>query len=172
MFPFLLIAASASLTVQEGDDRLVEHPPVSWSLTEGRDPITDLPTASASSRSESGKDRIVVRCDGVGEPVLSVQFISDRYLGGSDERNVTLRFNDLAAIDSLWEYTTKGAFNRNRRTVGSTAALLSQDGQLRVRAWRYDDQPIDAHFILKGGAEKIAKVFNACGYPVPVPGRP
>lgn len=47
-----------------------------WVLTEKVDPVTDLRSASASVSSINGDDRLVVKCDGVGEPVVSVQFIT------------------------------------------------------------------------------------------------
>lgn len=143
-----------------------------WVLTEKVDPVTDLRSASASVSSINGDDRLVVKCDGVGEPVVSVQFITKRYLGGSGDRPVTIRFNQAPPLTFDWEYTSKGAFNRDEKLVRSVANLIAKSDQVFVRAFNYEEQPVDGSFVVTDGESSLRTVFRACGYAFDQPVKP
>jgi hypothetical protein len=135
-----------------------------WVLIEKRDPVTDLRSASTAVLSTSGEERLVVKCDGVGEPVVSVQFITKKYLGGSNERAVTIRFNQAPPLTLDWEYTSKGVFNRDEKVVRSIANLIAKSEHVLIRAYNYEDQPVDGAFSVAGGESQLRTVFRACGY--------
>ena len=135
-----------------------------WSITQSTDPATDLPIVSASVRSSSGAERLVIRCDGVGEPVVSVQFITARYLGGGEERPVTIRFDQGPPMTFDWEYTSKGVYNRDEKLVRALGNLLARSNRVLVRAYNYEEQPVDGAFLVSGGEATIRRVFAACNY--------
>lgn len=152
MLLLLLVTLQAATVVPE------------WTLSETRDAVTDLPVASASLRSISGSERLVVRCDGAGEPVVSVQFLPRRYLGISGSRSVTVRIDELPPVETEWERGSQGTFNREPEVVRSLANLIARAHRVVVRAWNYENQPIDGIFQVAGGEPRLRRVFELCGY--------
>ena len=149
----LLLAVSAQ--AQEG----------TWVYSEAKDAVTDLPTARAAVRSMDGSSSLVVKCDGAGEPVVSVQLIQPRFLG-TGERKLTYRFDELPAVDLQADYTSKVAYTAYDGVVVPLAALLKGNHRVLVRAWDYRDQPVDVMFQVAGGKEPVEKVLSTCHYPL------
>jgi len=136
-----------------------------WAVSIRVDPVSDEATGSATLVSPNS-DRLVFACNGVGETTLSVQYLPRGYLGSSPNL-VTIRFDrDEPFTSVLWEYTSKGAYTVSEPFVEFFSSQVG-DGErsIFVRALNYEDQPVDALFISRGGREAVNRVREACGKP-------
>jgi hypothetical protein len=149
-----LVACSAS--AQSG---------TSWVVNLRADPITDEINGSATLPSADG-GRLVFACNGVAETTLSVQYLPRRYLG-SRPNLVIFRFDSDPALPSVsWEYTSKGAYTLSEPFIEFFSSQVG-DGErsIHVRALNYENQPVDAVFISRGGREAVNQVREACRKP-------
>jgi hypothetical protein len=134
-----------------------------WTVRVDTDAFTQRPDASARISNTNG-DVLSVACNGIEESILSIQYLPKRYLGSS-ENLVQIKVGGNDTISGvLWEYTAKGAYTINEPFIElftKNASDVRQ--QILVRAYDYEDQPIDAAFISINARSAINRVREACG---------
>lgn len=135
-----------------------------WIYEEGRDPVTDLPTAKMRARSKANDAWLVVRCDGISQHTVSVQFLPKRPLGLTPQP-VTVRVGDDSPVTTVeWESVSGGTFNRVLRDVKALGVQLAKEKPLFLRALNSEKQPVDAEFETAGAAPLLGKVLKTCKY--------
>ena len=142
----------------------VKAPPI-WIYEEGRDPVTDLPTAKMRTRSRENDAWLVVRCDGISQHTVSVQFVPSRRPLGLTPQPVTVRVGEDSPLTTVeWESVSGGTFNRVPRDVRALAGQIAKGKPLFLRALNSEKQPVDAEFETAGAEPLLAKVLKTCKY--------
>jgi hypothetical protein len=139
--------------------------PPQWAYKENKDAAGVLHSASAMIRSEDGLARLVVKCDIVDEPVVTVQFLPKPALQAGAPRNVTLTLDEAYAETSPWQRPGGGAFTgepaETFRIVGQIAAAKRID----VVLVNDSGTTIGATFDGPGGDAMFKQVYTACNVP-------
>lgn len=156
-----MIALALALAAVQAPPAAVGGP---WRYRETIDPITDARVPSARTGAIVGEGQFVFACNGP-DRLLSFQFLTRRYLGGRDESEVILRIDDGAPIIDSWERRSGGTFIAQPRRVVEIAQDLADGRRLAVRAFDFEDQPIDAIFNIEGARATINSVLAACDLP-------
>ena len=163
----------AALLVTAAPQESLSKKDAAWDYTSKTDPISDKKVSSAWIWSPDHTSRLSIRCDSAVEQVVSIQYSASKFLGSSS-RPVTLRFDQLPPVTLVWRVQDRVVYESNEKQVANLAKLIATSSRLFIRAYDYNDQPVDAQFALSGGfSAKIAQaIFRDCGYPDPLaPGK-
>ena len=135
----------------------------------GKDAITGLESSIASVNSLAGGDKLTVQCDAVDVHVLSILYIPKKFTGRSGSQQVIFKFGN----DEAGEYSAEPVSSAKAITdpyqVNDLAHRLARSEVVTVRAFNYNDQPVDARFEIRGGEQSIRAVFATCGIPFDKP---
>ena len=137
-----------------------------WSVTQNMRAGLEEQETSAQLLSTDGSSLAVV-CDGSDRHILSIRFTSRKNIGSSDNL-VSVRFDtDPQFRPTKWTYQNNRAASIDDTTY--VDAFLQQVGagerEIRIRALNFMNQPIDALFVSKNGADSINKIKEYCGKP-------
>jgi type VI secretion system protein VasI len=134
-----------------------------WTVTEKTDPIDDSKTIAAILSSENSVGRLgrngslVVRCM---KNELDALVSWNAYL--SDNRRVTLRFDDQAPETKNWSPATGKTALFATGDVRALVERMANAKKLAIQTTPYDEAPATAVFNLNGGATVLAKVLASC----------
>lgn len=105
-----------------------------------------------------------VTCEDVAAQRIAIRFLTKRNIGSSDNL-VIVRFGTAPQFRATqWTYHNREATIQERGYVEAFMnALESGEQEIRVRALNFSNQPIDALFVSKNGAEAINKIKESCG---------
>lgn len=143
--------------------------PAGWTLRETSDPATGAKSTSASIRNIEIGGRLVVRCDVVQRPILSVQYIPRPALQAGANRLVTLTIDNAKAEMSNWQFPGGGGYVDDPVTVFIYAQSFAAAKTIRVETTNDAGEPIANEFAGPGSDALFRKVFEACGQPYAMP---
>jgi hypothetical protein len=151
----LALAGSTALAQAPGQES-------NWKLTTKVDLVSDRTDASAALMSVDGKSRLSFVCNGIKEPVLSVQYHADTFLGSS-QGTVIFRVNTGEPSFYLFELQDRVAWTPDEKWIGRLAQQLT-DGNDRiiVRALDYNAQPHDGVFQSVNAAKALRDIAKIC----------
>lgn len=149
--------------------------PAPWTLQTRTDPASGATATFAAARSRDGKARLVVRCDRVGEPAVSVQFQTrEPALGAADDHLVSLAADGAAPIDAVWRFPGNAALIAEPEAVTRLAVAIAAAREVSVTTTD-GASPLLAIFDGPAGTSAVGQVLAACGYTlgvVPPPIKP
>jgi hypothetical protein len=143
------------------------QPAAGWTYRESSDPAKPK-SATAAIRAEDGT-RLVVRCDTVQVPIVSVQYLPKPPLAAGDSRIVTLTLDEAQADMTTWQFPGSGAYNGEAGEVFLIADEIARAKKVRVTL-QDGDKMIDTAFAGPGDDTMFRKVYAVCGLPYGLPG--
>ncbi|MBX9729809.1 MAG: hypothetical protein K2X59_00635 [Sphingomonas sp.] len=149
-------------------------PPPPWTAVTRTDATTGATSTSALAYTADRSARLVVRCDRVGEPVVSIQMRTRAGLAASDDHLVSVSVDGAAPIDLPWEFPGAATMNRGTVAVTQLTEAMSKAKSITVTT-KDGEQIVSATFVGPGTATGIKDVLAACGYElgvVPQPAKP
>ncbi len=144
--------------------------PPAWTFKESTD-ASQPKSATATIRSEDGNSRLVVRCDTVATPIVSVQFIPRPGIPAGDARTVTVTYDEAMAEMSQWQFPGAGAYNGEGVEVFLLVDKIAKSKTVRVGVPQ-GDVMIEGVFQGPGNDVLFRKVYAACGFPYAMPAPP
>jgi len=148
-----------------------------WVLRTRTDAASGSVATSASATARDGSSRMVLRCDRVSDPVVSLQFITKQVLANDDkgafaEKPVSVRFDNGPAIEYNWEFTATAAYIRDSAAVTALVVELAKAKEVKVSTTNATKFVFEGTIDGPAGNAAIGQVLTACGYvlgQVPVP---
>ncbi|OYY76177.1 MAG: hypothetical protein B7Y43_16480 [Sphingomonas sp. 28-62-20] len=145
-----------------------------WTAVTRTDATTGATSTSALAYSADRNARLVVRCDRVGEPVVSIQMRTRAGLAASGDHLVSVSVDGAAPIDLPWEFPGSATMNRGTVAVTKLTEAMSKAMSITVST-KDGEQTVSATFVGPGTGTGIKDVLAACGYElgvVPQPVKP
>lgn len=139
-----------------------------WTFFESSDPARPK-SATAAIRSADGTARLVVRCDTVDHPIISVQFLPKPPLAAGDAREVQVTLDNGLADISSWQFPGQGAYNGEAVEVFMIVDEISKAKGIDVAMDDGAGNTVGGHFTGPGGDATFRKVYAACGLPYAMP---
>lgn len=133
-----------------------------WVFRENSDP-TRPKSATATVRAADGS-RLLLRCDTVNVPIVSVQFMPNPAVPAGDSRIVTLTLDEAQADMTAWLFPGKGAYNGEAGEVFLIAEEIAKAKKVRV-GFAEGETMIEQNFAGPGGDAIFRKVYAVCGLP-------
>ena len=140
-----------------------------WTFTERANAETGARSATAAIRSEDGNARLIVRCDVVKEPIISVQFIPKPPIPAGASKIITLTFDDARAEMAPWEFPGAGAYVGEPSQAWFLVAGIVAAKKIEVGFNGDDGAPIGNVFKGPRDDALFRKVYAACGFPYAQP---
>ncbi|MDT8758105.1 hypothetical protein MZO42_05290 [Sphingomonas psychrotolerans] len=165
MSSFLLTLALAVQTASAPAPAAAPVPGV-WTFRESTDPAK--PKSATASVSAADGSRLLLRCDTVNVPIVSVQFMPKPAVPAGDSRMVTLTLDEGMADVSSWLFPGKGAYNGEPPEVFPIAEEIARAKKVRIGFFE-GDKSIEQEFAGPGGDAIFRKVYAACGLPYAMP---
>ena len=153
--------ASASASAPAG-------PPV-WSYKEATDATTGKVSATASIRAADNSGRLIVRCDTVEMPIVSIQYIPRPVLPAMESHQVTVTFDEARAEFSAWEFPGAGAYRGEPFDVWIMVSAIAASKTVRVQTEDANATQIQSAFVGPGNDAMFRKVYATCGFPYAQP---
>ena len=150
---------------------------VPWAPVERTTP-SGTRSVAASAFSADGSARLVVRCDRVTTPVVSIQFIPREQTRRFGVQPVTLQFDGGTPLVDNWEVMGVGLIEREDAAMTTLANGIAQAKAIRLHRGASFDGPVDHLFAGPASDAPIRRVVEACGFtlgqvpqraPVPAP---
>jgi hypothetical protein len=138
-----------------------------WTFRESTDPAKPK-SSTAAVRAEDGS-RLLLRCDTVNVPVVSVQIMPKPPVPAGDSRIVTLTLDEGLADMTSWLFPGSGAYNGEAAEVYLIAEEIAKAKKVRA-TFQEGDKMIDQSFAGPGGDAIFRKVYATCGLPYALPG--
>ncbi|MBC9032111.1 hypothetical protein IAG41_06875 [Sphingomonas sp. JC676] len=138
-----------------------------WTFRESSDPAKPK-SATAAIRVADGS-RLLVRCDTVQVPIVSVQYMPKPPLAAGESRIVTLTLDEAQADMTTWQFPGNGAYNGEAGEVFLIADEIAKAKKVRVTL-QDGDKMIDTSFEGPGDDTMFRKVYAVCGLPYGLPG--
>ena len=139
-----------------------------WPLREATD-ANGKKSSTASIRAEDGSGRLVVRCDTVAEPIISIQYLPKSPLAEAPGGQVTVTFDETNAEIAGWEFPGGGAYFGEPVSVFLMVQKVAAAKKIRVSTENAAGEVIESVFAGPGSEEMFAKVYAACGFPYAMP---
>jgi len=160
---FTSILVLTSLLMVASPSAAPGEPTSNWRTNLRVDPIRDRQEGSVSLVSADGKSRLLIACNGLTDRAVSMQFIPSGVLG-SQARQVIVRVGNNEPLASYsWLYVGPGAYTIDQELLATVFSQVSDDTQrIVIRAYNYEDQPLDGVFSSVGGRSQIAKIEKVC----------
>lgn len=133
-----------------------------WAVTEIAG--ANGPRSASTSTTEAGGARLAVRCDRVGDPVVSIQFLPRTKLRTLGVQPVTLQLDGGTPLTDNWELLGGGAIERSDAAVTTLAAAIARARAIKVRSFDQSGAAIDLSFTGPASDAPIRRVLTACGY--------
>ena len=139
--------------------------PPQWGYKENKDAAGVLHSASAVIRSADGLARLVVKCDIVDEPVVTVQFLPKPALQAGAPRNVTMTLDDAKAEIAVWQLPGGGAFIGEPVETFQIVSLIGAAKKVDIVLTNDSGTTIAGTFDGPGSDAMFRQVYTACGAP-------
>lgn len=149
--------------------------PPQWTYKESTDAATGAKSATTMVRAEDGSGRLIVRCDTVGEAIVTVQYIPRPAVPAIEGgRQVRLLFDNAKAETSGWVFPGGGAYNDEAYGVFMTVSQIAGAKLISVTTQNATGEVIGSDFVGPGSDEIFRKVYATCGrdYALPVVAKP
>jgi hypothetical protein len=143
-------------------------PPV-WTLKENTDATTGKKTAFAQIRAADGSGRLIVRCDTIAEPIVSVQYIPKPALPAADSRMVTVTIDEAKAEMANWEFPGAGAYYGEAYSVFVMVDEIVHAKTIRVSTDNAASEVVESLFTGPGSDTMFRQVYATCGFPYQLP---
>ena len=137
-----------------------------WVFRESSDPAQPK-SATATVRAADGS-RLLLRCDTVNVPIVSVQFMPKTPVPAGDPRIVTLTLDEGMADMTSWLFPGKGAYNGEPAEVYLIADEIAKAKKVRL-GFAEGETMVERDFAGPGGDAMFRKVYAACGLPYAMP---
>lgn len=137
-----------------------------WTFRESTDPAQPK-SATATVRAADGS-RLLLRCDTVNVPIVSVQFMPRPAVAAGDSRIVTLTLDEGMADMTSWLFPGKGAYNGETAEVFLIAEEIARAKKVRI-GFAEGETMVEREFAGPGGDAMFRKVYAACGLPYAMP---
>ena len=137
-----------------------------WTFRESSDPAQPK-SATATVRAADGS-RLLLRCDTVNVPIVSVQFMPRPAVPAGDSRIVTLTLDEGMADMTAWLFPGKGAYNGETAEVFLIAEEIAKAKKVRL-SFAEGETMIEREFAGPGGDAMFRKVYATCGMPYAMP---
>jgi hypothetical protein len=169
-----LIAAALALPAAAHAQTAAKPAPVpagppQWAFKEATDAATGKRSATASIRSANRNGWLIVRCDTVAMPIISVQFIPRPPIPASYTRMVTITFDEAKSEIGAWEFPGAGAYIGEAADVFVLASRIATARTIRFETINVDGSPIRSTFTGPGNDGMFRKVYETCGLPYAAP---
>jgi hypothetical protein len=137
-----------------------------WTFRESSDPAQPK-SATATVRAADGS-RLLLRCDTVNVPIVSVQFMPRPAVPAGDSRVVTLTLDEGMADMTAWLFPGKGAYNGETAEVFLIAEEIAKAKKVRL-SFAEGETMVEREFAGPGGDAMFRKVYATCGMPYAMP---
>jgi hypothetical protein len=137
-----------------------------WTFRESSDPAQPK-SATATVRAADGS-RLLLRCDTVNVPIVSVQFMPRPAVPAGDSRIVTLTLDEGMADLTSWLFPGKGAYNGETAEVLLIAEEIAKAKKVRI-GFAEGETMVEREFAGPGGDAMFRKVYATCGMPYAMP---
>ena len=121
-------------------------------------------SVAASAFSADGTARLVVRCDRVAAPVVSIQFIPREQGRRFGVQPVSLQFDGGTPLVDNWEVMGIGLIERDDGAMTTLANGIAHAKAIRLHSVAGDETVVDHVFPGPGGDAPIRRVLAACGF--------
>lgn len=163
MLSFLLLATMLPQTAP------AQTAPPAWTYRESTDATSGKKSATAQIRAADGSGRLIVRCDTIEIPIVSVQYIPNPALAAGPSRDVTLTVDEAGAEISGWEFPGMGAYRGEPYDVFIFASKIAAAKTIRIDTVNDAGQPIESVFKGPGNDTMFRQVYATCGLPYALP---
>ena len=153
--------ATIALLIQASSPAMTPAPP--WTPVDRATPQGGRSIA-ASATSADGAARLVVRCDRVSAPVVSIQFIPREQTRRFGVQPVSLQFDGGTPMVDNWEVMGVGLIEREDAAMTTLANGIAHARQIRLHSVASDDAAVDHVFAGPGSDASIRRVLDACGF--------
>ncbi len=119
---------------------------------------------AASAYSADGSARLVVRCDRVSTPVVSIQFIPREQTRRFGVQPVSLQFDGGTPLVDNWEVMDVGLIEREDAAMTTLANGIAHARAIRLHSVASDDTAVDHAFPGPASDAPIRQVLAACGF--------
>jgi hypothetical protein len=133
-----------------------------WTFRENTDPAKPK-SATATVRAADGS-RLLLRCDTVNIPIVSVQFMPKPSVPAGDPRIVTLTLDEAQADMTSWLFPGSGAYDGEAAEVFLIADEIAKAKKVRI-GFQEGDATVERDFAGPGGDAIFRKVYAVCGLP-------
>lgn len=140
-----------------------------WTLKEATDAATGKISATASIRAADGSGRLIVRCDTVEMPIVSIQYIPRPALPAMESHQVTVTFDESRAEFSAWEFPGSGAYRGDPFDVWIMVSAVAASKTVRVQTEDATGTQIQSLFTGPGNDAMFRQVYATCGLPYQQP---
>jgi hypothetical protein len=155
-----------SLVLQAPATQSGEMRESNWSVAVRKDPITDREIGSASLMSVDGRSRLSFACNGIVEPVLSLQFRSADFLGVTPNAVVVRVDQGDILPATAWDYQDRFAYTSDPAWLSLFEQVIdANEHRIVIRALDYNDQPHDGIFVSKNAGKAMAQMHKICSVP-------
>ena len=121
-------------------------------------------SVAASAFSADGAARLVVRCDRVTAPVVSIQFIPREQGRRFGVQPVSLQFDGGTPMVDNWEVMGVGLIEREDAAMTTLANGIAHAKAIKLHSVATDDTAVDHVFAGPGSDAPIRRVVEACGF--------
>ena len=121
-------------------------------------------SVAASAYSADGSARLVVRCDRVSAPVVSIQFIPREQPRRFGVQPVSLQFDGGTPLVDNWEVMGVGMIEREDAAMTTLANGIAHARQIRLHSVASDETAVDHVFAGPASDAPIRRVLAACGF--------
>lgn len=118
---------------------------------------------AASAFSADGSSRLVVRCDRVGEPVVSIQFIPREQGRRFGVQPVALQFDGGTPMVDNWEVMGVGLIEREQAAMTTLSNGIAHARSIKLHSVDPNDAALDLVFAGPATDAPIRRVVEACG---------
>ena len=137
-----------------------------WTFRESTDPAQ--PKSSTATVRAADGSRLLLRCDTVNVPIVSVQFMPRPAVPAGDSRIVTLTLDEGMADMTAWLFPGKGAYNGETAEVFLIAEEIAGAKKVRI-GFAEGETMVEREFAGPGGDAMFRKVYATCGMPYAMP---
>lgn len=149
-------------------------PPPPWTAMSRTDAASGISSTSAFAFTSDHSARLVVRCDRVAEPVVSIQMRTKAGFAAGDDHIVSVSVDGGTPIDSTWEFPGTATMNREPSTITQLTVAMNSAKSITVTTTD-GTASVSQIFPGPGASAGIKDVLSACGYEfgvVPQPAKP
>lgn len=159
----ILVALALCIAIPASGAQTENIEPTNWVTVFSTDTFTSQKNGSARLIGIDGLSRLSLVCNGITEPVLSLQFRTSAFLG-STGKPVLVRIDNGQVLPLTdWSYNDKVAYTSDEAWVGRFLEMIKVgEHRIVLRALDYADQPHDGVFISRGAVAAITEVVEAC----------
>jgi hypothetical protein len=143
--------------------------PPTWVFKQTSNPDTGARSASASIRDPDSGARLILKCDVVAQPILSVQFIPRPPMPAGASRTVTITIDSAKAEMATWQFPGAGGYVDDLPSVYIYATEFAAAKLIQIGLTDDAGAPVGGNFDGPGSDALFRQVFEACGVAYAMP---